>query len=255
MTGYSRSAFGMAWEDSDHNGCNQRDDMIWKASFGRGIRPDGCKITSATVTDVYTNHVVHYVRGGSYSQGLDIDHVVALGNAWGTGIQYESANIRLRLATDPLNLLAVDPSQNRQKGDSNAASWLPQAINYRCSYVARQIAVKKKYGLWVVPPEKAAMQRILSTCPLRRIPVGGLPYPTSAELKQTVGGSSTTTSTTIHTTTTVHMTTTTTASSGLDPQFGTCTAAKAAGYGPYVQGKDPEYYWYRDANHNGVVCE
>jgi len=31
-----------------------------------------------------------------------------------------------------------------------------------------------------------------------------------------------------------------------DPQFDTCKDAKAAGYGPYVQGVDPEYDWYRD---------
>ena len=245
MTGYSRGMFGITWSDTDHNGCRQRDDALWRASLQRGVRTNGCTVTSATVTDVYTNHVIHYVRGGLYSQGLDIDHVVALGNAWATGGQYESATIRLKIATDPLNLLAVDPSQNRKKSDSNAASWLPPVASYRCSYVARQIAVKKKYGLWVVPPEKAAMQRILKTCPLRRIPVGGLAYPTAAELRPSK--SSSTTTTTSHSSTSV--------GGALDPQFATCAAAKAAGYGPYVQGKDPEYAWYRDGDHDGVDCE
>ncbi len=40
-----------------------------------------------------------------------------------------------------------------------------------------------------------------------------------------------------------------------DPDMGTCKAAKAAGYGPYYEGKDPEYDWYRDADHDGIVCE
>lgn len=246
MTGYSRAMFGIAWADTDHNGCDQRDDALWRASLQRAVRSDGCKVTSATVTDVYTNTVIHYVRGGSYSQGLDIDHVVALGNAWATGIQYESAALRERLATDPLNLLAVDPTANRVKGDANAASWLPPAKNYRCAYVARQIAVKNKYGLWVVPAERAMMLQILATCPLRRIPVGGLPYPTPQELRS----SATSTGTVATPTTTIAG-----GSGGLDPRFTSCAAAKAAGYGPYVQGKDPEYYWYRDANHNGVDCE
>jgi len=246
MTGYSRALFGIAWSDTDHNGCDQRDDALWRASLQRGVRTNGCTVTSATVTDVYTNHVVHFVRGGLYSQGLDIDHVVALGNAWATGAQYESTAIRLKIATDPLNLLAVDPSQNRKKSDSNAASWLPPVASYRCSYVARQIAVKKKYGLWVVPPEKAAMQRILSTCPLRRIPLGGLPYPTAADLRPPKP--SITPTTLAHSTTSL-------AGGALDPRFGTCAAAKAAGYGPYVQGKDPEYAWYRDGDHDGVGCE
>jgi Protein of unknown function (DUF1524)/Excalibur calcium-binding domain len=246
MTGYSRAMFGIAWADTDHNGCDQRDDALWRASLQRGVRTDGCTVISATVTDVYTNHVVHFVRGGQYSQGLDIDHVVALGNAWATGVQYESPMIRLKIATDPLNLLAVDPSQNRQKSDSNAASWLPPAVSYRCAYVARQIAVKKKYGLWVVPPEKVAMQRVLSTCPLRRLPVGGLAYPTAAELRPVKSNVSTTT--TVYSSTSL-------AGGALDPRFATCAAAKAKGYGPYVQGKDPEYAWYRDGNHNGVDCE
>jgi len=247
MTGYSRAMFGIAWSDTDHNGCDQRDDALWRASLQRGVRTNGCTVTSATVTDVYTNHVVHFVRGGLYSQGLDIDHVVALGNAWATGAQYESDVIRLKIATDPLNLLAVDPSQNRQKSDSNAASWLPPVASYRCSYVSRQIAVKKKYGLWVVPPEKAAMQRILSTCPLRRIPVGGLPYPTFAERSPRIPAGTTPT--------TISHSTTSLAGGALDPRFATCAAAKAQGYGPYVQGKDAEYAWYRDGNHNGVDCE
>ncbi len=246
MTGYSRGMFGITWFDTDHNGCSQRDDALWRASLQRGVRTNGCTVTSATVTDVYTNHVIHFVRGGLYSQGLDIDHVVALGNAWATGAQYESVTIRLKIATDPLNLLAVDPSQNRKKSDSNAASWLPPVASYRCSYVARQIAVKKKYGLWVVPPEKAAMQRILKTCPLRRIPVGGLPYPTAADLRPPKP--SVTTTTTSHSSTSV-------AGGALDPRFASCTAAKAQGYGPYVQGKDPEYAWYRDGDHDGIDCE
>ena len=45
------------------------------------------------------------------------------------------------------------------------------------------------------------------------------------------------------------------AAGGTDPDFGTCKAAKANGYGPYYQGTDPEYSWYRDADHDGIVCE
>ena len=45
------------------------------------------------------------------------------------------------------------------------------------------------------------------------------------------------------------------AAGGTDPQFGTCKPAKASGYGPYHQGTDPEYNWYRDADSDGIVCE
>ncbi|WP_157963738.1 lamin tail domain-containing protein [Actinocorallia populi] len=40
-----------------------------------------------------------------------------------------------------------------------------------------------------------------------------------------------------------------------DPRYGTCTEAKANGYGPYYEGRDPEYHWYSDRDGDGVVCE
>ena len=46
-----------------------------------------------------------------------------------------------------------------------------------------------------------------------------------------------------------------TPASKLDPQFGTCGEANDAGYGPYYQGMDPEYDWYRDRDGDGAVCE
>jgi len=248
MTGYSRDMFGSAWQDLDNNGCDQRDDALWRASLGHAQRSDSCTVTRATVIDVYTGKTIIYIRGGDYANGLDIDHVVALGDAWSSGIGYKSDTVRTRLANDPLNLLAVDPSSNRQKGDSNAASWLPPRTAYRCSYVARQIAVKKKYALSVTPSERDAMARVLQTCPLVRIPAGGLAPLSPPGLKNVggnppLGGGGTTNAGG-------------SVSNGkLDPQFSSCAKAKAAGYGPYVKGKDPEYSWYRDGDSDGTVCE
>lgn len=248
MTGYSRDAFGSPWQDLDGNGCDQRDDALWRASFGRATRSDGCTVTRATVVDVYTGKTITYIRGGDYANGLDIDHVVALGDAWSSGIGYKSSTVRTRLANDPLNLLAVDPSSNRQKGDSNAASWLPPRTSYRCAYVARQIAVKRKYALSVTAPERDAMSRVLRTCPLVRIPAGGLAPLNTYALRNltttstpTGGGAATGGGST--------------SNGKLDPQYSSCAKAKAAGYGPYVKGKDPEYNWYRDGDKDGTVCE
>jgi hypothetical protein len=79
---------------------------------------------------------------------------------------------RLQFANDPLNLLAVDASANRQKGDGDAATWLPPHKPFRCAYVARQIAVTQNYELTVTPAERSAMQRVLSTCPNEPLPSG-----------------------------------------------------------------------------------
>ena len=79
-----------------------------------------------------------------------------------------SSRRRAALANDPLNLLAVDAGANRSKGDSDAASWLPPNMRYRCAYVARQIAVKSKYHLSVTAAEAAQLGRQLAACPGRR---------------------------------------------------------------------------------------
>jgi hypothetical protein len=102
---------------------------------------------------------------------VQIDHVVALSNAWQTGAFKLSIAQRTALANDPLNLFAVKGRLNSQKGDGDAATWLPPLKSYRCSYVAQQIAVKAKYSLWVTAPEKSAILGILAKCPAQEAPV------------------------------------------------------------------------------------
>ena len=101
---------------------------------------------------------------------IDIDHVVALSNAWQTGAAYFDKTKRAAIANDPLNLIAVDAKLNRQKSDGDAATWLPPLKNYRCDYVARQVAVKAKYGLWVTQPEKSAIINLLEMCEGQKLP-------------------------------------------------------------------------------------
>ena len=91
--------------------------------------------------------------------------MVALSDAWQKGAQYMSYEVRNAIATDPLNLLAVDGSANNQKSDGDAATWLPPNKKFRCEYVARQVSVKYKYGLWVTKAEKEAILKILTNCP------------------------------------------------------------------------------------------
>ena len=101
---------------------------------------------------------------------VQIDHVVAQSNAWQTGAFKLTVLQRTALANDPMNLFAVKGRLNLQKSDGDAATWLPPNKSYRCSFVARQVAVKSKYGLWVTQAEKDAIARILATCPTVLIP-------------------------------------------------------------------------------------
>ncbi|MFD5324598.1 HNH endonuclease family protein [Streptomyces sp. NPDC127092] len=167
-TGYEREKFGRAWSDVDRNGCGTRDDILARDLTGVRFTDGRCKVASGTLADdPYTGRSVDYVRGRSK---VDIDHVVALSDAWQKGAQKWDPGTRLRFANDPLNLLAVDSTANRRKSDGDAATWLPPNKAYRCTYVARQVAVKKKYGVWVTAGERDAMKRVLAGCPGQRLP-------------------------------------------------------------------------------------
>ena len=175
--------------------------------------------------------------------------MVALGDAWQTGATGWPAGKRLAFANDALNLLTVAASANRQKGDADAASWLPANKSYRCGYVARQVAVKAKYRLWVTAAERDAVTRVLRTCPAQVAPAGGAPTlaPVGASAPRPTSAPPPTATRTTQPPTS--------GDGGTDPRFATCEQAKARGYGPYHQGADPEYSWYRDADHDGIVCE
>ena len=170
MTGYTRAQFGPAWRDVDGNGCDTRNDILTRDLTDRTYLAGGCKVATGVLHDHYTGDVIAFVRGVATSTLVQIDHVVALGDAWQKGAQSWTLERRTALANDPLELLAVGGAVNGAKSDGDAATWLPPRRAYRCDYVARQIAVKAKYGLWVTSAEKDAMARVLATCPAQPLP-------------------------------------------------------------------------------------
>jgi len=170
-TGYARGQFGQPWFDTDRNGCDTRNDILRRDLASRQMK-NTCKVLAGTLApDPYTGTSIRFVYGDASE--VDIDHLVALSDAWQKGASSWPAGKRLALANDPLNLLAVDASTNRSKGDGDTATWLPPNKAYRCAYVARQVAVKGKYGLWVTPAEREAMVRVLATCPTMSLPGPG----------------------------------------------------------------------------------
>ncbi|RZS89889.1 excalibur calcium-binding domain-containing protein [Motilibacter rhizosphaerae] len=177
LTDYSRSQFGPAWADVDRNGCDTRNDILKRdlktVTFRAGTR--NCVVLTGTLTDPYTGKQLAFLK--ARASAVQIDHVVALGDAWQTGGQQWDASRRLTFANDPLNLLAVSEAANEAKGDKDAASWLPPSKPFRCSYVARQVAVKAKYGLWMTAAEKAASARVLANCSGQTLPRGGVGLP------------------------------------------------------------------------------
>jgi hypothetical protein len=150
----------------------QGNDILRRALSDIAVKPGtaGCVVLSGQLNDPYTGRVIQF-RRGPRSSDVQIEHVVALGDSWQKGAQQLTVEERTNLANDPLELLAVDGPTNQAKGDADAASWLPPNNGYRCAYVARQIAVKTKYRLWVTSAEKDAMAAVLDVCPQEPLPV------------------------------------------------------------------------------------
>ena len=235
-TGYSRAQFGDAWSDIDHNGCDTRNDILNRDLTAKQHKNSrGCVVISGILNDPYTGKVINFMRGKDTSEQVQIDHVVALSDAWQSGAQEISAQERLQLANDPENLLAVDGPANQQKSDSDAATWLPANASFRCSYVARQIRVKAKYHLWVKPAEKEAMINVLTPC------AGAAEAPAPKPVPDTPAP--------------VVPADAPPAQNPAPPlTFQTCDDARAAGYHNMHRGA-PGYSEHLDRDGDGIACE
>ena len=172
-TGYSRDQFGQTWADVNRNGCDTRNDILKRDLISITYKPKtrDCVVLTGVLEDKYSGETINFLRGNISSMDVQIDHVVALSNAWQTGAFKLTKIERTALANDPLNLFAVKGRLNSQKSDGDAATWLPPLKSFRCAYVAQQIAVKAKYSLWVTAPEKNAMVGILAKCPSQELPI------------------------------------------------------------------------------------
>ena len=170
-TGYERGLFGDRWTDDvwvefGHNGCDTRNDILRRDLIDVVIKPDtnGCAVLSGVLNDPYTGTTVDFLRGPNTSADVQIDHVVALSDAWQKGAQQWDEITRRNFANDPLNLQTTIGWVNQEKGDGDAATWLPPDNSYRCTFVTRIVDVKAAYRLWVTQAEHDAIARVLEQC-------------------------------------------------------------------------------------------
>ncbi|SKC80878.1 GmrSD restriction endonuclease domain-containing protein [Krasilnikoviella flava] len=249
-TGYSRDQFGPAWADVDHNGCDTRNDILAR-DLTRTVTDPGthdCIVLSGVLADPYTATTVDFLRGQATSTAVQIDHVVAMSDAWQKGAQQLDGVARRQLANDPLNLLAVDGPTNAGKGDGDAATWLPPNKTFRCQYVARQVAVKQAYALWVTQAEHDAIATVLTRCPDEPLPAGG-PAPRVDD-----AGDGTASDGAASNDTGSAETGSDDATSETQAPFASCAEARDAGAAPVRRG-DPGYSSRLDGDGDGVGCE
>ena len=169
VSDFQRFRFGEPWSDDvnvefGHNGCNTRDDILRRDLADLQVRPGTCFAQSGLLHDPYTGATIAFVRGPDTSSAVQIDHVVALADAWYKGARLWDDQRRRDFANDPRNLLAVAGQVNFDKAFRDAASWLPPNTGFRCAFVARQVEVKTDYQLWVSGKEKDAMRGVLRDC-------------------------------------------------------------------------------------------
>jgi hypothetical protein len=267
MSDYDRDGLFGGWVDADGD-CQDTRQEILQRDLDDVVSADGCTVDSEVLDpDPYTAATIDFVRGPATSSDVQIDHVVSLGNAWITGARRLAPDRRVELANDPLNLLAVDGPTNQAKSDEAADGWLPPNVDFRCEFVALQVAVKAKYDLWVTAPEKAAMTEVLAGCPEQDVPVGAVPEDIAVSAPEPVAAAPTP----------VHHTSepapveedaepvpVAPAASAPEPTpaapaapaggFATCAEARAAGAAPLRAGS-PGYAPRLDRDGDGVACE
>ena len=266
MTGYDRSLFGQEWSDAarvpefGRNGCDTRNDLLARDLQRETVESNGCVVTQGVLAyEPYTGVRNYYFdkQDGLFSTDADGEHVVALGNAWATGAWEWTPEKRELLANDPNNLLLVNPSQNRSKGDADFATWLPPNKAFRCSYAARQIRVKVAYALAVTAPEKAAMERVLAACPDEPLgqPDVQAGYTVTAEQAKQAAAAAAPVKPTPTPSPTVKPSPTK-SPTPVQPSayYQNCDAVRAAGAAPIRRG-EPGYGSHLDRDGDGIGCE
>jgi Protein of unknown function (DUF1524) len=157
LAGYSRELFPH-WIIQSGN-CDTRETVLERD--GTGVTVDGaCRPTSGSWYSVYDAVWV------SNSSSVDIDHIVALAEAWRSGANAWTTSRRQQFANDLTiaQLIAVSQSSNASKGDSDPSEWKPPNTSVWCIYSREWIWVKDSYGLSVDSPEKSALGTMLDRC-------------------------------------------------------------------------------------------
>nr|WP_082368765.1 DUF1524 domain-containing protein [Arthrobacter sp. ERGS1:01] len=255
-TGYSRSEFGAAWTDVDKNGCDTRNDILNRDLTATTFKPGthGCIVLTGVLADPYTATTIHFTRGAT-SSAVQIDHVVALSDAWQKGAQKLTAATRLALANDPANLLAVDGPSNQQKSDGDAATWLPPNKAYRCDYVARQVSVKAAYSLWVTAGEHDAMAAVLKDCAPAKTPAKTIvKTPAAVPAKAPAAPSAAPSPAARKPVPVPPAASAAPAAADQGVVYANCAAVRAAGKAPILAGQ-PGYSTKLDRDGDGIGCE
>jgi uncharacterized protein DUF1524 len=165
--GYKRSLF-IHWIDADGDGCDTRDEVLLSQAALLPFIRGNCAISGGEWFSEYDG------RTFDGPAEVEVDHVVALGEAWASGASGWSMARRQDYANDlgvPWALIAVSSGTNESKGDRDPASWLPPRTGELCPYLASWIGVKVRWRLTMDQRERDAVARQITGCPYTRLDV------------------------------------------------------------------------------------
>ena len=176
--GYDRERYFGGWASNGCGSATTRDTILARDLKG-AVKNSKCQVTSGTLSDPYTGQTIQFRRGRNTSSAVQIDHVVALLDAWESGARDWDQTKRVEYANSPDVLLASDGPANMAKGsglDVNGTSlyrsqhsgapdiWMPDNKAYRCDYMAKRATIKSKWGLAMTSREKQQTVSVLSQC-------------------------------------------------------------------------------------------
>jgi hypothetical protein len=253
--GYNRDLYP-TWLDLDGDGCDARQQALRRDSI-RPVRaaPGRCQVIAGEWLSPYDGVAfIDLVR-------VEVDHVVALKEAWDSGAWAWSGEQRIAFAndvTDSRTLRVVSASSNRAKGDADPSNWLPPQQSDWCRYLGDWVAIKARWQLAMDQSEAGRIRNVLkSRCP-GFVVAGWVPAPTFPATSAT--GLSTpvaepfasvpqapTTSQLLGDASGQKRSTTV-------PYYASCAAARAAGATPLHRGQ-PGYRTNLDGDNDGVACE
>ncbi|MDQ1295585.1 MAG: hypothetical protein QG608_3470 [Actinomycetota bacterium] len=161
-TDYDRDSFGRRWADIDGNGCGQRDDVLARDLTNVRTKEGACTVLSGRLVDPWTGTEVAFTK--TEPAKVQIDHVVALAEAWRSGAWAWTDVQRERYANDLSVLVATEGKVNRDKSDKDAATWSPVGASRACVYARHVVDLKTVFGLSVDRAERTALRRHLESC-------------------------------------------------------------------------------------------
>jgi hypothetical protein len=164
--GYARDLFGYP-ADFGH-GCDTRAEVLMRESrITPSIKNPGCTVVSGRWVSPYDGVTV------TAASQLQIDHVVALKEAWDSGAWAWSAAKRHAFAndvTDPRGLRAATIASNQAKGDKDPSNWLPSDDTDLCPFIADWVEIKVRWGLTMDQSEAGRVRNLLrGPCAGRRV--------------------------------------------------------------------------------------